>query len=110
MRLSSTRLLYYATSKINYREIEMTEEKTKLEKAQEKFEQAKARLKQEQARAKTKDRKDDTRRKILLGAALIATAKNNPATQQQIKDLVGGMSQRDQALFKQEGQQCPNNW
>ena len=76
-------------------------EKSKLEKAQEKFDQAKARLRQEQARTKAKERKDDTRRKILLGAALLAEPKINPVVEQQVKELIGRMAERDQALFRE---------
>lgn len=43
----------------------------KIESLEKKLEQIKAQLTTEKARAKTQERKDDTRRKILLGAYLL---------------------------------------
>ena len=50
---------------------------TALEKAKLKFEQARARLKALEARQSTEERKRDTRRKVILGGALLELAKTN---------------------------------
>lgn len=53
-----------------------------------KLEQAKAALQIYDARIKTRIRKMDTKRKIILGGALIARAKHNPALAQEIEDII----------------------
>ena len=46
--------------------------------------QIKARLNRERAKITAQKRKDDTRRKIIAGAALFAHANHNPAFKEQI--------------------------
>ena len=46
--------------------------------------QIKARLNRERAKITAQKRKDDTRRKIIAGAALLAHANHNPAFKKQI--------------------------
>jgi hypothetical protein len=72
-----------------------------LEKAREELEKAKARLQREQAKMKEKERKQDTRKKIILGAALLAAAKANPQMRDWLRSTIipHFIAEKDRALF-----------
>lgn len=73
---------------------------TPLEKAERQFEQAKARLDAARAREREKVRKQDARRKIILGGALIERAERDPVVAKLVADLVRGFSRKqDQKTF-----------
>jgi len=55
---------------------------------QEQQEQLKARISREKARIATQKRKDDTRRKIIIGGAVMAHAKNNADFEKAISELL----------------------
>ncbi|CCG43186.1 hypothetical protein [Magnetospirillum molischianum] len=48
-----------------------------------------------QARQKERSRKDDTRRKVLVGAAILAEAEKNPAAKQRLMALLDQNLTRD---------------
>jgi large subunit ribosomal protein L7/L12 len=60
-----------------------------------------ARIRREQAKAKSQARKDDTRRKILAGAAVIERAARDTAFKSELDGLLEGFLTRpdDRALF-----------
>ena len=60
-----------------------------------------ARIEREQNREKAKQRKADTRRKILAGAAVLDEAQHNPKHKAQLHKLLGRFLTRadDRALF-----------
>lgn len=68
-------------------------------------EQLKARIAKIEAKQATQARKEDTRLKVVVGAALLADAKLNPAT----SDFIGSVlaravtSQRDRDFLKAKG-------
>src|SRR3546814_1131218 len=66
-----------------------------IENARRKVEQAKARLQALEARAATLNRKQDARRKIILGGLLLDAAMKDPAWESRLNDLMGRIS-RDQ--------------
>src|SRR3546814_13982046 len=66
-----------------------------IENARRKVEQAKARLQALEARAATLNRKQDARRKIILGGLLPDAAMKDPAWESRLNDLMGRIS-RDQ--------------
>src|SRR3546814_1420554 len=66
-----------------------------IENARRKVEQAKARLQALEARAATLNRKQDARRKIILGGLLLDAAMKDPAWESRLTDLMGRTS-RDQ--------------
>src|SRR3546814_12065643 len=66
-----------------------------IENARRKVEQAKARLQALEARAATLNRKQDARRKIILGGLLLDAAIKDPAWESRLHDLMGRIS-RDQ--------------
>jgi hypothetical protein len=77
----------------------MTE--TALEKAQRKFEQAKAALDAIKARANAADRKKDTRRKIVLGGALLELARTDKDAAAMVTKLIAGLVRdHDKKLFE----------
>lgn len=77
----------------------MTE--TALEKAKRKFEQAKAALEAAKARETQKERKKDTRRKIVLGGALLELAKADKEASALVTRLIAGLTrEHDKKLFE----------
>lgn len=77
----------------------MTE--TALEKAQRKFEQAKAALDAIKAREAAAERKKDTRRKIVLGGALLELAKADKRASDIVSNLISGLTrEHDKKLFE----------
>jgi len=80
----------------------MTE--TALEKAQRKFEQAKAALEAVKAREVAAERKKDTRRKIVLGGALLDLAKSDKDASTLVTKLIAGLIRdQDKKLFEKAG-------
>src|SRR3546814_19669747 len=63
-----------------------------IENARRKVEQAKARLQALEARAATLTRKQDARRKIILGGLLLDPARKAPAWDSRLNDLMGRIS------------------
>tara|TARA_R110002126_G_scaffold185894_3_gene334552 strand:+ start:219 stop:491 length:273 start_codon:yes stop_codon:yes gene_type:complete len=55
----------------------------------------KAKIQQEQAKLRSKKRKDDTRRKIIIGAAVIAQAEQDEGFRSQLDQIVDGHTTRD---------------
>lgn len=77
----------------------MTE--TALEKAQRKFQQAKAALDAIKARESAAERKKDTRRKIVLGGALLELSKTDREASALVTRLIAGLSrEHDKKLFE----------
>ena len=77
----------------------MTE--TALEKAQRKFEQAKAALEAVKARENAAERKKDTRRKIVLGGALLERARTDKDASALVAKLIAGLARdHDKKLFE----------
>jgi len=74
---------------------------TALEKAKLKFEQARARLKSLEARQSTEERKRDTRRKVILGGALLELAKSNKEAAALVARLIAGLNRdNDKKVFE----------
>ena len=72
-----------------------------LEKAKLKFEQARARLKALEARQSTEERKRDTRRKVILGGALLELAKTNKEAAALVARLIAGLNRdNDKKVFE----------
>ena len=63
-----------------------------IEKARRQFEEAKARLQAVEAREKTAERKRDTRRKVILGGALLELAGRDREASAMIKRVVSHLS------------------
>jgi hypothetical protein len=78
-----------------------------IEKAQIKVEQAKARLRLLEARASTLNRKQDARRKIILGGLLIDAAMKDPVWRAHFNDLMSRIT-RDQDHKAFEGWRLPD--
>ena len=77
---------------------------TAIQKAQRKFEQAKAALDAIKAREAAADRKKDTRRKIVLGGALLELAKTDKDASALVSRLVAGLARdHDKKLFEKGG-------
>lgn len=76
----------------------MTE--TQIEKAKRQYEQAKARLYATKARETKLQRKRDTRRKVILGGALIELADRDQPARSMMRRLIGGLSRdQDRKMF-----------
>ena len=74
---------------------------TALEKAQRKFEQARAALDAIKAREAAADRKKDTRRKIVLGGALLELSKTDKEASALVTRLIAGLTRdHDKKLFE----------
>ncbi len=72
-----------------------------LEKAKLKFEQARTRLKALEARQSTEERKRDTRRKVILGGALLELAKTNKEAAALVARLIAGLNRdNDKKVFE----------
>ncbi|MEI2388141.1 hypothetical protein [Breoghania sp. JC706] len=70
-----------------------------LEKAELRLKQAQERVKKLKSRQKEKDRKEDTRRKILLGAELLNLVQKEPHHKALLNRLIDQMPERNKALF-----------
>ena len=76
----------------------MTE--TQMEKAKRQYEQAKARLSATKARETKQQRKRDTRRKVILGGALIELADRDQPARSMMRRLIGNLSRKqDRKMF-----------
>jgi len=76
----------------------MTE--TQMEKAKRQYEQAKARLHATRARETKRQRKRDTRRKVILGGALIELSERDQPARSMMRRLIGGLSrEQDRKMF-----------
>ena len=76
----------------------MTE--TPIEKAKRQYEQAKARLYATKARETKLQRKRDTRRKVILGGALIELSERDQPARSMMRRLIGGLSrEQDRKMF-----------
>jgi len=72
-----------------------------LDRARKQVEQAKAKLAALEARQAAVDRKLETRRKVILGGALIELASRDPAAAAMLDRLVGGLSRpQDKTPFE----------
>lgn len=79
---------------------------TALARAERQYEQARARLQSLRARQATKERKLDTRRKVILGGALVELAARDPGAHAMLERLVAGLSrEHDRRAF--DGWQRP---
>lgn len=75
--------------------------KTALQKAKRKFDQAKAALDAVKARDAAAERKKDTRRKIVLGGALLEHAKADKEASALVSRLIAGLTrEHDRKLFE----------
>ncbi len=72
-----------------------------LEKARQDLEKAKARLQREQAKMKEKERKQDTRKKIILGGAMLAATKASPQLRDWVRQNIIAVyvAEKDRGLF-----------
>ena len=76
----------------------MTE--TQMEKAKRQYEQAKARLQATKARETKRQRKRDTRRKVILGGALIELSERDQPARTMMRRLIGNLSrEQDRKMF-----------
>ena len=76
----------------------MTE--TQIEKAKRQYEQAKARLHATKARETKRQRKRDTRRKVILGGALIELSERDQPARSMMRRLIGDLSrEQDRKMF-----------
>lgn len=73
---------------------------TELEKAELKLKQAQERVKQIKSRQRDRDRKADTRRKVLLGALLLNKAQAGGPERNQVLKLIDQLDDRNKALFE----------
>jgi len=79
----------------------MTE--TQMEKAKRQYEQAKARLHATKARETKLARKRDTRRKVILGGALIELSDRDQSARSMMRQLIGSLSrEQDRKMFDLE--------
>ena len=76
-------------------------EKTEIDKLDEKIKQLQEKKKQIQARDTAKQRKEDTRKKILIGGTIMSAIKNNKMQWNTIKALLDEnlVRDNDRALF-----------
>ena len=76
----------------------MTE--TQMEKAKRQYKQAKARLHATKARETKRQRKRDTRRKVILGGALIELSERDQPARSMMCRLIGNLSrEQDRKMF-----------
>lgn len=76
-------------------------EKTEIDKLDEKIKQLQARKKQVKAKETAKQRKEDTRKKILVGGTIMAAVKSGDMQWHTVKELLDKNLKRDndRALF-----------
>ena len=71
-----------------------------MEKAKRQYEQAKARLHATKARETKRQRKRDTRRKVILGGALIELSERDQPARSMMRRLIGNLSrEQDRKMF-----------
>lgn len=79
---------------------------TAVQKAQRQFEEARARLQSAKARESSAERKKETRRKVILGGALVEHADRDPRFAKVVQVLIDSLS-RDQDRKAFEGWDVP---
>ena len=85
----------------------MTE--TQMEKAKRQYEQAKARLYATRARETKLARKRDTRRKVILGGALIELSERDQPARSMMHRLIGNLSrEQDRKMFDLDNAPAPD--
>ena len=85
----------------------MTE--TQMEKAKRQYEQAKARLYATKARETKLARKRDTRRKVILGGALIELSERDQPARSMMRQLIGNLSrEQDRKMFDLDSDAPPD--
>jgi hypothetical protein len=85
----------------------MTE--TQMEKAKRQYEQAKARLYATKARETKLARKRDTRRKVILGGALIELSDRDESAHSVMRRLIGNLSrEQDRKMFDLDSDAPPD--
>ena len=73
---------------------------TQMEKAKRQYDQAKARLHATKARETKRQRKRDTRRKVILGGALIELSERDQPARSMMRRLIGNLSrEQDRKMF-----------
>lgn len=72
----------------------------RLEQAEKRLEQAKAQVQRARAAEAQKERKADTRRKVIIGGYVLAKARVDPRFWQFIQNTVAEMSEKDRAAFE----------
>ena len=85
----------------------MTE--TQMEKAKRQYEQAKARLHATKARETKRQRKRDTRRKVILGGALIELADRDQPARSMMCRLIGNLSREQDRKMFNSSEALPSN-
>ena len=80
-----------------------------MEKAKRQYEQAKARLHATKARETKQQRKRDTRRKVILGGALIELADRDQPARSMMRRLIGNLSrEQDRKMFDLDSDAPPD--
>lgn len=72
----------------------------RLERAKEAKARAEAQIRQAAAKLRAEDRKQDARRKIVLGGAVIGQAAKDPQWFKVLRMAIASMPERDRALFE----------
>lgn len=72
----------------------------RVERAKAARDQAEAQLRQATAQMRKEGRRQDTRRKIVLGGALLRMAGSNPTWHEGLKRLIRSLPERDRKLFE----------
>ena len=85
----------------------MTE--TQMEKAKRQYEQAKARLHATKARETKRQRKRDTRRKVILGGALIELSERDQPARTMMRRLIGNLSREQDRKMFDPSETLPSN-
>lgn len=70
-----------------------------LKKAEQDKAEAERRLKEARAKISKKQRAEDTRRKVIIGAMILADVEKNPSLARYLYSHLVNMSKRDRALF-----------
>lgn len=78
----------------------MTQPSPRLQKLQQQQEALKAKIRREEQKLKTAQRKDDTRRKILIGALVLKATETDPQLKTRLDQLLRSLKRNDErALF-----------
>ena len=82
----------------------------RLERAKEAKARAEAQIRQAAAKLRAEDRKQDARRKIVLGGAVIGQAAKDPQWVKVLRMAIASMPERDRALFEGGHLQSPRRF
>jgi chromosome segregation ATPase len=88
---------------IERQETEKAEKMDELTKAEQKLQQAKSKVQRLRAKARTQERKNDARRKILLGGLLIKKCRTDPDIRAMAVTWISELSDRDVSVFEAWG-------